>query len=38
MQFSGARWWCPNPQMHAVVFAEVRKAVVARFPHCVFYR
>jgi plasmid stabilization system protein ParE len=27
-----------NPQMHAVVFADVRKAVVARFPYCVFYR
>ena len=27
-----------NPQLHAVVFADVRKAVVARFPYCVFYR
>jgi plasmid stabilization system protein ParE len=26
------------PQMHAVVLGEVRKAVVARFPYCVFYR
>jgi plasmid stabilization system protein ParE len=27
-----------NPQMHAAVFADVRKAVVARFPYLVFYR
>lgn len=27
-----------NPKMHAVVFADIRKAVVARFPFCVFYR
>jgi plasmid stabilization system protein ParE len=27
-----------NPHLHAVVFADVRKAVVARFPYCVFYR
>jgi plasmid stabilization system protein ParE len=27
-----------NPAIHAVVFADVRKAVVARFPYCVFYR
>jgi toxin ParE1/3/4 len=27
-----------NPKMHAVVFADVRKAVVKRFPYCVFYR
>jgi plasmid stabilization system protein ParE len=27
-----------TPQMHAVVFADVRKAVVSRFPYCVFYR
>jgi plasmid stabilization system protein ParE len=27
-----------NPQLHAVVFADVRKAVVARFPYCVYYR
>lgn len=27
-----------NPQLHAVVFADLRKAVVARFPYCVFYR
>ena len=26
------------PKMHAAVFGEVRKAVVARFPYCVFYR
>jgi toxin ParE1/3/4 len=26
------------PQMHAVVFADIRKAVVTRFPYCVFYR
>jgi plasmid stabilization system protein ParE len=27
-----------NPQMHGVVFADIRKAVVRRFPYCVFYR
>ena len=27
-----------NPKMHPVVFADIRKAVVARFPYCVFYR
>jgi toxin ParE1/3/4 len=27
-----------NPKTHAVVFADVRKAVVSRFPYCVFYR
>lgn len=27
-----------NPQLHAVVFADIRKAVVARSPYCVFYR
>ena len=27
-----------TPQMHAVVFADVRKAAVARFPYRVFYR
>lgn len=27
-----------NPQLHAVVFADVRKAAVVRFPHRVFYR
>lgn len=27
-----------NPQLHAVVFADVRKAVVKRFPYCVYYR
>ena len=26
------------PQMHAVVLGDVRKAVVARFPYCVYYR
>ena len=26
------------PKMHAIVFADVRKAVVRRFPYCVFYR
>lgn len=26
------------PQMHAVVFADIRKAVVRRFPYCVLYR
>ena len=27
-----------NPLMHQVVFADVRKGVVRRFPYCVFYR
>jgi plasmid stabilization system protein ParE len=27
-----------NPLMHGVVLDDVRKAVVARFPYCVFYR
>lgn len=27
-----------NPQLHTTVFADVRKAVVARFPYAVFYR
>lgn len=27
-----------NPKMHAIVFADVRKAVVRRFPYCVYYR
>jgi plasmid stabilization system protein ParE len=27
-----------NPLLHAAVFADIRKAVVARFPYCVFYR
>jgi plasmid stabilization system protein ParE len=27
-----------NPLLHAAVFADVRKAVVARFPYSVFYR
>jgi len=27
-----------NPQLHAIIFADVRKAVVAKFPYCVFYR
>jgi plasmid stabilization system protein ParE len=27
-----------NPQLHAVVLGDVRKAVVARFPYCVYYR
>jgi plasmid stabilization system protein ParE len=27
-----------NPQLHGAVLADVRKAVVARFPYCVFYR
>jgi plasmid stabilization system protein ParE len=27
-----------NPLMHAVVLADIRKAVVARFPYCIFYR
>jgi plasmid stabilization system protein ParE len=27
-----------NPQLHAAVFRDVRKAVVAKFPYTVFYR
>jgi plasmid stabilization system protein ParE len=27
-----------NPQLHAVVLGDVRKAVVSRFPYCVYYR
>jgi toxin ParE1/3/4 len=27
-----------NPKIYGVVFADVRKAVVAKFPYCVFYR
>ena len=27
-----------NPQVCPVVFADVRKAVVLRFPYCVYYR
>jgi plasmid stabilization system protein ParE len=27
-----------NPRMHAPVFADVRKAVVAKFPYCVYFR
>jgi plasmid stabilization system protein ParE len=27
-----------NPQMHSIVFADICKAVVKRFPYCVFYR
>lgn len=27
-----------NPRMHAEVFADIRKAVVTRFPYSVFYR
>jgi plasmid stabilization system protein ParE len=27
-----------NPLMHSVVFADIRKAVVTRFPYCVYYR
>ena len=27
-----------NPHMHGTVFRDVRKAVVNRFPYCVFYR
>ncbi len=27
-----------NALMHATVFADIRKAVVTRFPYCVFYR
>jgi plasmid stabilization system protein ParE len=27
-----------TPRMHAAVLGDVRKAVVARFPYCVYYR
>lgn len=27
-----------NPLLHQVVLGDVRKAVVTRFPYCVFYR
>jgi toxin ParE1/3/4 len=27
-----------NPLLHAVVLRDIRKAVVARFPYCVYYR
>ncbi len=27
-----------TPRMHAPVLADVRKAVVRRFPYCVYYR
>ncbi|HEV3386850.1 MAG TPA: type II toxin-antitoxin system RelE/ParE family toxin [Gemmata sp.] len=27
-----------NPRVHAIVYQDVRKAVVRRFPYCVFYR
>ena len=27
-----------NPLIHQVVFADIRKGVVRRFPYCVFYR
>ena len=27
-----------NPLLHATVLADVRKAVVMRFPYCVYYR
>jgi len=27
-----------NPHLHALVFADIRRAVVARFPFFVFYR
>ena len=27
-----------HPRMHAVALADIRKAVVTRFPYCVFYR
>ena len=26
------------PKMHGVVFSDIRKGVVRRFPYCVFYR
>jgi plasmid stabilization system protein ParE len=27
-----------NPLMHGVVLADIRKAVVRRFPYCIYYR
>jgi plasmid stabilization system protein ParE len=27
-----------NPLLHAIVFADIRKAMVARFPYSIFYR
>lgn len=27
-----------TPSLHAIVFADVRKAVVRRFPYCILYR
>ena len=27
-----------NPRMHRVVLGDIRKAIVTRFPYCVFYR
>lgn len=27
-----------NPLIHRIVFADVRKGVVRRFPYCVYYR
>ncbi len=27
-----------HPKMHAVVLGDVRKAVVRRFPYCIYYR
>jgi toxin ParE1/3/4 len=27
-----------SPMMHQIVFADIRKGVVRRFPYCVFYR
>lgn len=27
-----------NPKMHGIVFSDIRKAVVTKFPYCIFYR
>jgi plasmid stabilization system protein ParE len=27
-----------HPQAHGIVFADIRKALVKRFPYCIFYR
>lgn len=27
-----------NPLIHSLVFADIRKGVVRRFPYCVYYR
>jgi toxin ParE1/3/4 len=29
---------CRNPEMHAMIFEDYRRALVRRFPYAVFYR